>query len=111
MRLFWNLPCYEAERFPVRRSTARVYRSWLHNYVLPEWGDKSVKDLQPRPVELWLRSVALSPKSKTHVRNMLHLLVDFAMWSGVVELSRNPIELVVVKGATNRTRQPRSLTV
>jgi integrase len=42
---------------------------------------------------------------------MLHLLVDFAMWSGVVELSRNPIELVVVKGATNRTRQPRSLTV
>ena len=70
-------------------------RSWLHNYVLPEWGDKSVKDLQPRPVELWLRSVALSPKSKTHVRNMLHLLVDFAMWSGVLELSRNPIELVV----------------
>lgn len=26
-------------------------------------------------------------------------------------LSRNPIELVVVKGATKRTRQPRSLTV
>ncbi|HWR16350.1 MAG TPA: site-specific integrase [Terriglobales bacterium] len=28
-----------------------------------------------------------------------------------MEISRNPIELVVVRGATNRTRQPRSLTV
>ena len=33
------------------------------------------------------------------------------MWAGVLELSRNPIDLVVVKGATKRTRQPRSLTV
>ena len=102
---------YESERLPARRSTARVYRSWLHNYVLPEWGDKSVSELQPRPVELWLRSCKLSPKSKAHVRNMLHVLLEFAMWCGVVELSRNPIDLVVVQGATKRTGQPRSLTV
>lgn len=42
---------------------------------------------------------------------MLHLLMEFAMWSGALEISRNPIDLVVVKGATKRTRQPRSLTV
>jgi integrase len=42
---------------------------------------------------------------------MLRILVDFAMWCGVMEVSRNPIELVVVKGATKRTRKPRSLTV
>jgi integrase len=102
---------YESERLPSRRSTARVYRSWLNNYVLPQWGDKLVSEVQPRPVELWLRQLALSPKSKTHVRNLLHVLLEFAMWSGVVELARNPIDLVVVKGATKRTRQPRSLTV
>jgi integrase len=42
---------------------------------------------------------------------MLYMLVDFAMWCGAIELARNPIELVVVKGATRRVRKPRSLTV
>jgi integrase len=102
---------YEAERFPSRKSTARVYRSWLHNYVLPEWGAKSVNEIQPRPIELWLRSLTLSPKSKSHVRNMLYMLMDFAMWCGAIQLARNPMELVVVKGATKRLRKPRSLTV
>jgi integrase len=102
---------YEAERFPSRKSTARVYRSWLHKHVLPEWGAKPVSEIQPRPVELWLRSLALSPKSKSHVRNMLYMLMDFAMWCGTIQLARNPIELVVVKGATKRVRKPRSLTV
>ena len=101
---------YESERMPSRFSTARVYRSWLHNYILTQWGDKLIGEIQPRPVELWLRQLDLSPKSKSHVRNMLHVLLEFAMWSGVVELARNPIDLVVVKGATKRTRQPRSLT-
>jgi len=39
------------------------------------------------------------------------VLLDFAMWAGVLEVARNPIDLVVVKGATKRTRQTRSLTV
>ena len=33
------------------------------------------------------------------------------MWRGEVPTQRNPIELVTVKGASKRTRQPRSLTV
>jgi integrase len=33
------------------------------------------------------------------------------MWRGDVPTQRNPMELVTVKGATKRTRQPRSLTV
>jgi integrase len=100
---------YKAERIPTRFSTARMYRSWLHNYILPRWGAIRVDDLQPREVELWLRNLALAPKSKAHIRAMLRILVDFAMWTGVMKVSRNPIELVVVKGATKRTRQPRSL--
>jgi len=102
---------YERERLPSRYSTARMYRSWLRNHILPKWGDKPVNEVQPRPVELWLRQLNLSPKSKSHVRGMLHLLMEFAMWSGALQISRNPIDLVLVKGATKRTRQPRSLTV
>src|SRR5438309_2015523 len=72
---------YKAERIPTRFSTARMYRSWLHNYILPRWGAIRVDDLQPREVELWLRNLALAPKSKTHIRAMLRILVDFAMWT------------------------------
>ena len=102
---------YLSERLPSRFSTARSYRSWLRNHILPRWGEKQIVQVQPREVELWLKSLALAPKSKAHVRGMLSMLVDFAMWCGVMQISRNPIELVVVKGATKRRRKPRSLTV
>jgi hypothetical protein len=75
---------YEAERMPSRQSTARVYRSFLNNHILPKWGDTEIQAVQARPVELWLRELRLSPKSKTHVRSLMHGLVEFAMWSGPV---------------------------
>ena len=101
---------YETERMPSRHSTARVYRSFLNNHILPKWGETLISDIQPRPVELWLRGLPLSPKSKTHVRSLLHSLVEYAMWSGILDISRNPISLVQNKGAMRRTRKARSLT-
>ena len=101
---------YEAERMPQRQSTARVYRSFLKNHILPKWGDTHIKAVQPRPVELWLRELHLSPKSKTHVRSLMHGLVEFAMWSGLLDISRNPISLVQNTGATRKVRKARSLT-
>ena len=101
---------YEAERMPSRQSTARVYRCFLKNHILPKWGETLIQDVQPRPVELWLRELPLSPKSKTHVRSLMHGLVEFAMWSGLLDISRNPISLVQNIGATRRVRKARSLT-
>jgi integrase len=62
-------------------------------------------------VELWLRELHLAPKSKTHVRSLMHAIVDFAMWAGILEMGRNPVSLVVNKGASKRVRKARSLTV
>src|SRR5436853_2893661 len=76
---------YEAEKLPTRSNKARVYRAWLKNHVLPYWGSRHIRDLQPRETELWLKQLNLSAKSRSHVRHMLHTLVDFAMWSGVIE--------------------------
>jgi integrase len=83
----------------------------LNKHVLPEWSEKRIQDIQPLAAEKWLNGLVLSPKSKVHVRNMLHLLVDFAMLAGVLEIGRNPLELVTIKGATKRIRKPRNLTV
>jgi integrase len=102
---------YETERMPTRHTTARVYRAFLKNHISPKWGDTDIKDVQRRPVELWLRELPLAPKSKTHVRSLMHGLLDYAMWAGMLEIGRNPMSLVQNKGATKRVRAPRSLTV
>ena len=101
---------YAAERMPSRHSTARVYRSFINNHIMPTWGDTLIQDVQPRPVELWLRELRLSPKSKTHMRSLMHGLVEFAMWAGLLDISRNPMSLVQNNGATRRVRKARSLT-
>jgi integrase len=62
-------------------------------------------------VELWLLSLKLAPKTKAHLRNLLHALWKYAMWSGDVPVQANPMSLVTVAGCSKRVRQPRSLTV
>lgn len=102
---------YRAEKMPTRYSTRRSYEVWIRLYVLPRWGAGLITDVQARPVELWLGSLTLAPKSKAEIRALLRRLWDFAMWSGSVPVGRNPMELVTVRGASKRTKQPRSLTV
>ncbi len=101
---------YERERMPTHYETARVYRSFLKCHVLPRWGATLIQDVQPRPVELWLKELPLAPKSKTHVRSLMHSVVEYAMWAGKLKLGRNPMALVQNKGAGQKVRQPRSLT-
>jgi integrase len=102
---------YRAERMPQRHSTRLAYEAWLSNHIIPRWGDTLILSLQARDVELWLRSLPLSPKSKAHIRGLLHALLDYAMCRGHMTAQRNVMELVSIHGATKRTRQPRSLTV
>lgn len=102
---------YRQEKMPTRYSTRRSYNVWLNGHILPKWGTCPLTDLQARPVELWLTSLDLAPKSRAHIRGLVHTLWDFAMWNGSLPTQRNPVELVRIKGASKRTRQPRSLTV
>lgn len=102
---------YERERLPTRANTARVYRAWLHNHVLPYWGERPISDIQPRETELWLEQLSLAPKSKSHVKDTLTTVVNCAMWSRIIRVASNPVSLVRIKGATTRVRQPRSLKV
>lgn len=102
---------YLQEKAPSRKDTRRSYQVWLRCHILPAWGDAPITDLQPRPTERWLESRPLSPKSKIHIRGVLSRLWDYAMWRGDVSSQRNPMSLVDVRGASKRTKKPRSLTV
>jgi integrase len=102
---------YRAEKMPKRLDTNRGYESWISVHILPKWGQFPITDLQARPVERWLDSVPLAPKSRAHIRGVLSSLWKFAMWRQDVPLQVNPMSLVTVKDASKRLRQPRSLTV
>lgn len=102
---------YRKEKMPRRLSTRRAYESWLRNHLLPRWGNSAIGDLQARPVELWLQSLSLSPKSQVHIRGLLRGLWEYAMWRGEAPIHRNPMELVRIHSASRRSKKPRSLTV
>lgn len=102
---------YRLEKMPKRKDTNRTYEAWIRNHILPKWAESCISDIQARPVELWLGSLPLAPKSRVHIRGTLSILWDFAMWRGDVPTQRNPMSLVTIKGATKRKRKPRSLTV
>ena len=102
---------YREERMPRRAMTRQGYNTWLNHYIVPKWGDCTILELQARPVDLWLRSLPIAPKSKVHVRGLVRALWEFAMYQSAVPIQRNPMELVTIKGATKRMKKPRSLTV
>jgi integrase len=102
---------YRVEKMPKRASTRRGYETWFINHIEPKWGKCELTELQARPVELWLDSLDLAPKSKAHIRGLLSVIWDYAMWRGDVPTARNPMELVKVKDASKPIRKTRSLSV
>jgi integrase len=91
-------------------STAAGYRSYLTKHIKPKWGSIPLADVKALQVIDWLKSLPLSPKTRGQVRALLHLLFEHAMLWELIELQRNPIELVKVKGASKRKKKPLILT-
>ena len=91
-------------------STASGYTSFLKKHIRPRWGSALLSKIKPIEVMEWLKSLPLAPKSKVQIKRLLHLLFERAMLWGLLEVSRNPIELVRVKGGTKRMKTPLVLT-
>jgi integrase len=100
---------YEQEEMPDRHSTKTSYRSYIQNHIGPRWGDTPIDKVRPMPVEDWLKGLKLAPKTKAHLRSLMHTVFKCAeRWELI---ARNPIKLVRVKGGTKRQMKPRILTV
>lgn len=112
---------YEAEEMPSRADTAAGYRSNLKR-LRERFDNERLEDLVKNRVaiESWLKDLktlpvgkaktvrSMSPTSKQHIRNLLHLMIKRAMAWGYVQLQTNPISLVRVKGGKNASA-PRSV--
>lgn len=102
---------YIREAIPARRVTQSRYNSWIKNYIRPRWKEVPLAKMKPLPVEKWIESLSLAPKSKGHIRSMMHILFNWAMRWELIPFQINPMNLVHIKGSSKREREPRTLTV
>ncbi len=98
---------YEQEEMPERYSTKAAYQSYINNQIRPRWAETPMNAIRPMAVEDWLRGLDLAPKTRSHVRSLMHTIFQCAeRW----ELTdKNPIKLVRVRGGTKRLKTPRVL--
>jgi integrase len=79
--------------------------------VRNKWGGTRLTRIKPIQVQEWLRQMDAAPKTKGHVKALMHRLYEKAMLWELVEWQRNPMQLVEVKGISKRRRKPIVLTV
>jgi integrase len=97
---------YEKEELPLlRHSTQTTNRSLIDLHIKPKWGDVRLADVTALAVKAWVEKLPFGAASKARARNMVSKLLDLAMLWEYVPVSRNPMQLVKVKGSTKRQKQ------
>jgi len=99
---------YEKEEMPERYSTSSSYKSNIKMHIRPRWAETPLAAMKSLAVEDWLKSLSLAPKTKSHIRSLMHTIFQCARRWELVE--KNPIELVRVRGGSKRLLTPRVLT-
>ena len=91
-------------------STAAGYRCYLKKHVRPRWAATPIAEIKALEILDWLKSLTLAPKTRGHVGALLHMLFERAMLWGLLDVQRNPMELVKLKGTSKRSKKPQILT-
>lgn len=86
-------------------STKLVYGQFLDSYILPHWGDRSLRDFRPVFVEKWLESLPYAPGTCAKIRNIIAAVFQHAIRHGWAE--NNPIHAVRV--SAKRQTEPEIL--
>jgi integrase len=109
---------YKAEDMPPRESTQRSIKSYLE-LIHERWGKLAAATMARDiiAVEQWLNSLEkrsggpFSKKSKQHMKATLHVLFESIIRRGGMDLQRNPMGLLRIKGRPTPTRKQLILTV
>lgn len=99
----------------IKPNTYRQYVNVIQNYVLPQYGDVLLADLNAVEIQLWLNNLyrhpgksvtCLSARSVNIVRNVFRNMMGFALDNGFI--SQNP--LIRVKHIREERQPPVALT-
>ncbi|HYE26086.1 MAG TPA: site-specific integrase, partial [Clostridia bacterium] len=92
-------------------STASSYLSMIKVHIRPRWENVPLSEVKPAKVEAWLKSINREPKTKGHLKELMHRLFEKAMLWELLPFERNPMDLVTIKGVSKRSKKPIVLTV
>ena len=77
-------------------STANSYLSVIKR-IQVQWGTTRITRVKAMKVQEWLRSLDAAPKTKGHIKAVVHCLYEKAMLWEMVEWQWNRMELVEIK--------------
>ena len=60
-------------------STASSYLSMINVHIRPKWKKYPIADVKPWLVQSWLRDIDREPKTKGHIKSLMHTLFERAM--------------------------------
>jgi integrase len=100
---------YEQHEMPARYSTRAAYKSNLEGHIKPRWDAVGLSAIKPVAVEDWLNGLEKAPKTKAHIRGIMHVIFNCAVRWELIE--RNPIDGVRLKGGAARLGRSRILEV
>lgn len=101
------------ENMSDRHSTSASYRTYL-NRIRKEWGSSTAGEMARDlvSVERWVNDLKkqkkpadpVSKKTRMHMKATLHLLFESIMRQGELDIQRNPMSLIRVKGTNQMVR-------
>lgn len=97
---------YIEEELPTRYSTRKSYLSNIKLHIRPRWERYLLNQIRPMVVEGWLKSLDMAPKSKAHIRGVMHVIFECAARWELFNDRRNPIQIVRIKDSTKRRQRP-----
>jgi integrase len=92
-------------------ATACSYLTILNRHIRPKWGATRLGDVRPAPVQEWLKSLEAAPKYKAKIKALMYRLFEKAMLWELIDIQRNPMELVELRGISRRRKKPVILTL
>jgi len=87
-------------------STACSYLSMLECHIRPQWAAQPVSKVRAAAAQQWLQGLTIAPKYKGKIKALMHRLFEKAMLWEVIDLTRNPMTLVEVRGISKRRKKP-----
>ena len=75
-------------------------------HIRPKWGEGPLSAVKPAAVQTWLRELDAAPKTKAHIKGLMHQLFEKAMLWELIPVDRNPTQLIRIKGISKRTKKP-----
>jgi integrase len=86
-------------------STAIGRLSCFRKHILPRWADIPIQDIKAWDVQQWLKDMPLAGTTKGSIKAIMHLLFERAMLWDMLEIQRNPIQLIRLRGVSLRKKK------